>query len=222
MQSPLPADNSHVKSAIDGNLYEYLVKKSVKLHPVQVELVECELTSLDQCQFFQFLVKSMNIVNAIDIGVFTGMSSLAVALALPENGKLLACDVSDEYTQHARKYWEKAGVSNIVELILQPAALTLQKLLDDGKEGTFDFIFIDADKVSYDTYFELGLRLIRKGGIIAFDNVLQQGRVIDARAIAGSADTQAIVNLNDKIFADPRVFMCMLPIADGITMVTKA
>ncbi|EFA80255.1 O-methyltransferase family 3 protein [Heterostelium album PN500] len=208
-----------LKTDVSGTVYEYVLQYGTRLNPIQKELVESTmsftmLTTYDQSQFFQFLVRILNAKNTIDVGVFTGMSSLTVALALPEDGKVIACDVSTEYTQHAKQFWEKAGVSNKIDLIIQPAAQTLQKLIDDGREGTFDFMFIDADKTSYDTYYELGLKLIRKGGVIAFDNVLQHGRVINEAEIAASTDVQAIVALNKKIHTDNRVHISMIPVAD--------
>merc|ERR1712029_826668 len=125
------------------------------------------------------LIKSLAARKVIDVGVFTGASSLAAALALPDDGIVIGCDVSEDFTSYAKKYWTEAGVEKKIKLEIAPAAETLKKLVDNGEENTFDFAFIDADKSGYDTYFELCLRLLRQGGIIAFDNTLWDGRVLD-------------------------------------------
>ncbi|EGG13866.1 O-methyltransferase family 3 protein [Cavenderia fasciculata] len=225
----LPEKYDATKTNITSQLYKYLIDQSVKLVPAQKELVEFTqthsknmmLSSLDQCSFFQFLMKILNAKTTIDVGVFTGYSSLSVALALPKDGKVYALDVSTEFTDLALPYWEKAGVREKIELIIAPAAESLQKLLDQGKAGTIDFIFIDADKPGYDVYYELGLKLIRNGGIIAFDNVLQDGRVLDEEQLKTNENVAAINKLNAKLFKDDRVIISMLPVADGLTLVTK-
>ena len=166
----------------------------------------------------QLLVKLIGARRAIEVGVFTGYSALSVALALPADGLLLACDVSDEYTHVGIPYWREAGVAARIELVLGPARETLDRRLADGEQGSFDFAFIDADKTNYDAYFEQCLALLRDGGLIAIDNVLWSGAV--ARP-AGDADTRALQALNDKLRGDPRVDIAMLPIGDGLTLARK-
>ena len=172
--------------------------------------------SPDQAQFFAVLMRILKARKTLEIGVFTGYSSLAVALALPPDGKLVACDISEEYTSVARRYWHEAGVAGKIELRIAPAALSLRALIQNGDEGTFDFAFIDADKTGYPEYFELCLRLVRTGGVIALDNMLQSGKVIDPAAT--DHDTVAIRALNARLAEDRRVMVSMLPIADGISL----
>ncbi|KYR02922.1 O-methyltransferase family 3 protein [Tieghemostelium lacteum] len=216
----------HKKSDITEELYQYMIDHCVRWDKTQQELITLTLnhewsimgTTPDQHTFFQFLLKILNAKKCIDVGVFTGLSSLAMALALPEDGKVYALDVSTQYTDLAKPFWKKAGVENKIDLRIAPAAETLQKLVDT-EPGTIDFIFIDADKTGYDTYYELGLKLIRKGGVIAFDNVFQSGRVLKKPLPDISA--VAIDTLNKKLLNDPRVFISSLPVADGITLITK-
>jgi predicted O-methyltransferase YrrM len=152
----------------------------------------------------------------LEIGTFTGYSSTAVALVLPDDGRLVCCDVSEEWTTIARRAWIEAGVDHKITLVIAPATQTLDRLLADGGESSFDFAFIDADKGGYDAYYERCLRLVRPGGLIAVDNVLWGGRVVDDAA--DDEDTRAIKALNDKIVADDRVSMVLLPVADGVTL----
>ncbi len=172
----------------------------------------------EQAQFMALLVKLIGARRAIEIGVFTGYSALTVALALPDDGRLLACDISDEYTRVGRPFWEQAGVAAKIDLQLAPATQTLDAHIAAGESGQYDFAFIDADKASYDAYYERCLVLLRPGGLIAIDNVLWGGSV--ARP-AEDADTKALQALNDKIHADQRVDMAMLPIGDGVTLARK-
>jgi O-methyltransferase len=172
----------------------------------------------DQGQVMAFLVRLIGARRALEIGTFTGYSALSVAAALPEDGQLIACDVSDEYTSVGRPFWKKAGVAARIDLRLGPALRTLEALLARGESGKFDFAFIDADKPNYDGYYELCLKLVRKHGLIAIDNVLWSGAVADPTKT--SADTQALRALNRKIQADARVEMCMLAIGDGLTLVS--
>src|SRR6185312_6928635 len=155
---------------------------------------------------------------AIEVGVFTGYSALTVALALPDDGRLLACDISDEYTRIGRPYWQAAGVMHKIDLQLAPARQTLDAKLAAGEAGQYDFAFIDADKPAYDDYYERCLELIRPGGLIAIDNVLWSGAV--ARA-AKTADTAALQALNDKLHYDERIDLSLLPIGDGLTLARK-
>jgi len=172
----------------------------------------------EQGQLMALLVKLLGARRTIEVGVFTGYSALAVALALPDDGRILACDVSDEYTRVAREYWRRAGVAHRIELVLAPAAQTLAARIDAGESGRYDFAFIDADKTGYDGYYEQCLQLLRPGGLIAIDNVLWQGAV--ARP-ADSDDTRALQALNAKLHRDERIDLAMLPIADGVTLARK-
>ena len=165
------------------------------------------------------LIHSLRAKKVIDVGVFTGASSLAAALALPEDGKVVACDVSKEFTNIARGFWAEAGVEDKIDLVLAPATQTLQALVDKGEAGSFDFAFIDADKQGYDSYFELCLTLMRKGGIITLDNTLWSGRVLSEED--NSVDTTALKKLNDKLAKDERVKVVQINIGDGYTMATK-
>jgi caffeoyl-CoA O-methyltransferase len=161
----------------------------------------------------------MGAKRCIEVGVFTGYSSLAVASALPDDGELLACDVSEEWCAMARRYWAKAGVQHKIRLVLAPARQTLEEELAAGKAGTCDFAFIDADKTAYRAYYESCLRLLRPGGLIAVDNTLWSGRVADPTA--ADADTVALRDFNAFVGADPRVDLCLVPIADGLTLLRK-
>ena len=165
------------------------------------------------------LVRILGARKALEVGTFTGYSAISVAMALPEDGKLIACDVSDEWTSIARRYWDKAGVAHKISLHLRPAVQTLDMLVADGQQDSFDFAFIDADKNNYDAYYERALVLVRSGGIIAIDNVLWGGSVIDASR--QDEDTNAIRALNEKIFGDERVDLSMLPVGDGLTLAVK-
>lgn len=173
--------------------------------------------SPDQGQFMRFLIKVMNAKTVLEIGTYTGYSALSFALALPGNGKVVTCDRNLEWTKVARKYWKLAGVENKIELILGKAIETLGSLREKG--CFFDFIFIDADKRSYDLYYEAALELINDGGIIALDNVLQEGRVADPSNI--DSTVVFIRELNQKIHQDKRVELTLLPISDGLTLVRK-
>ena len=165
------------------------------------------------------LVRLIGARQALEIGVFTGYSGLSVARALPADGKLVACDVSEEWTGIARRYWKEAGVDDRIELRIAPAIETLDGLIADGRSGSFDFAFIDADKENYDGYYERCLVLLRPGGLVTIDNVLWSGAVIDAAD--ESVDTRAIRALNAKIGTDSRVMPVMLPVGDGLTLAMK-
>jgi len=173
----------------------------------------------DQGQFMALLVELMGARRTLEVGVFTGYSSLAVALALPEDGRVLACDVSEEWTAIARRYWEEAGVAHKIDLRLAPALETLDGLLAAGEAGRFDFAFIDADKENYDAYYERCLALLRRGGLLAIDNVLWDGAVIDPAK--DDKDTNAIRALNAKLHRDERVTLSLVPVGDGLTLARK-
>lgn len=208
-------------------VYEYLLNKSLRDHPVLKKLRE-ETHKLDmgmmqispeQGQFMVLLMELLDAKKTLDIGTFTGYSALAVALALPENGKVITCDTSEEWTEMARKFWEMAGVSQKIDLRLAPALETLQGLLDQGEANTFDFSFIDADKNNYLHYYELSYQLIRKGGLIAIDNVLRSGDV--ANPAHEDNRVKAIREMNNFVFTDERVTISMLPVGDGLTLARK-
>lgn len=208
-------------------VYQYLLNHSLRELPVLTKLREQTRPmsmsqmqiSPEQGQFMQFLIHLLNAKKTLDIGTFTGYSALSVALALPENGQVIACDINGEWTKIAKKYWELAGVSHKIDLRLAPAMETLQALIDHQEAGTFDFAFIDADKLNYENYYELSLKLLRRGGLIAIDNVLWEGAVADP-AIQDD-NTKAIRAVNEKVYRDQRVEVSMLPIADGLTLARK-
>ena len=169
--------------------------------------------------FLAMLVELTGARRCIEVGTFTGYSSTAVALALPEDGRLVCCDVSEEWTSVARRYWAEAGVAGKVDLRIGPAADTLDGLLADGEEATYDFAFVDADKAGYDGYYERLLRLVRPGGLIALDNTLWSGKVIEPDS--DDKDTRAIRALNAKLAVDDRVSLSLVPIADGVTLARR-
>jgi predicted O-methyltransferase YrrM len=213
-------------TALDDELRAYLVAHSAHETPAQAGIREATRShphggmqiGPEQAQFLALLVKIVGARRAIEVGVFTGYSALAVALALPDDGQLLACDISDEYTRVGRPFWAAAGVAGKIDLQLGPALATLDARIAAGESGRYDFAFIDADKSGYDAYYERCLVLLRPGGLIAIDNVLWGGSV--ARP-AEDADTRALQALNKKIHADARVDMAMLPIGDGVTLARK-
>ncbi len=208
-------------------LHGYLLANSLREPPLLARLRE-ETAALpmarmqiapDQGQFMRLLVELIGARRTIEVGTFTGYSSLSVALGLPADGKLVACDISEEYTAVARRYWAEAGVAERIDLRLAPAMDTLDGLIADGGAGTYDFAFIDADKEGYDGYYERCLTLLRPGGLIAIDNVLWDGSVVDEAD--QSADTRAIRALNAKVHKDARVSISLVPIADGLMLARK-
>ncbi len=212
--------------SLDDRLYQYVLDVSLREHEQLAALREATRThkqanmqiSPEQGQFMALLVQLLGAQWTIEVGVFTGYSALAVALALPEDGRILACDLSDEYTSIARPYWQRAGVAHKIELVLAPALATLDARLAVGEAGAYDFAFIDADKTNYDGYYERCLRLVRAGGLIAFDNTLWSGKVAET---AGDEDTAALQALNRKLHADTRIDLSLLPIGDGLTLARK-
>jgi predicted O-methyltransferase YrrM len=174
----------------------------------------------EQGQFMRLLVELLDAKKTLELGVFTGYSALAVAYGLPENGYIVACEISREWTDIAQSFWEKAGMQHKIQLRIAPALQTLDELLADPKEvNSFDFAFIDADKRNYDAYYEKCLQLLRPGGLIAIDNVFQRGKVADITVT--DATTNAIRALNHKILHDERVTLSIIPIGDGLTLVRK-
>ena len=212
---------------LDDKLYNYLravsVRESNVLQKLRAEMARLPMSMMqiapEQGQFMALLVQLINAKKTLEVGVFTGYSSLVVALALPSNGTIVACDIDEEYTSIARKYWQEAGVAHKINLQLAPALETLDKLIAAGESSTFDFAFIDADKRNYDNYYERTLKLVRSGGLIAIDNVLWSGRVVDAEDTDKS--TIAIRDFNQKLYADSRVNISLVPIADGLTLAVK-
>ncbi len=212
---------------LTNHLYEYLLSVSLRepeiLFHLREETARHQRANMqvapEQGQFLALLVKLIGAKKTLEVGVFTGYSSLCVALAIPPDGKIIACDISEEFTSIAKRYWQQAQVADKIDLRLAPAVETLEQLLAQGQAETFDFAFIDADKESYSQYYELVLQLIRPGGLIAIDNVLWSGRVTQPE-IQDSATT-AIRNLNSKIHYDNRVDLSLLPVADGLTLVRK-
>ena len=211
---------------LDDTLQAYLVAHSVREIPAQSELREATRThphagmqiGPEQGQLMALLVRLTGARRCIEVGVFTGYSALTVALALPADGYLLACDVSDAYTRVGRPFWEAAGIAGKIDLRLGPAVRTLHACIAAGEEGRYDFAFIDADKSSYDAYYERCLQLLRPGGLIAIDNVLWGGSV--ARP-STDTDTRALQDLNDKLHRDERIDIAMLPVGDGLTLARK-
>lgn len=208
-------------------LIAYAVEHSLRLHPAQKKLIEVTLKhpwsvmlgSADELQLFQNLVRVIGAKKTLDVGVYTGLSALTVALALPEDGKVVACDISDEYANIGKPFWEEAGVTHKIDLRIAPATETLQSLLANGEAETYDFAFIDADKENYDAYYELCLKLVRKNGIIAIDNMLWSGRVCDSEV--NDVATVTLRNLAKKIHADDRVFVSFLVVGDGTLIAFK-
>ena len=214
-------------SVLTNELYDYLLAVSSRetelLKRLRAETAQEKRASMqvspDGGQFLAFLVKLIGAKRAIEVGVFTGYSALAVAAALPEDGQIIACDVNEVWTAIAQRYWREAGVDHKIDLRLAPATETLQHLLDDGQQNSFDFVFIDADKASYDAYYELCLSLIRPGGLIVLDDVLWHSKVIDETV--QDADTQTIRALNKKLHTDERVDLSLVSIDDGVTLLRK-
>ena len=213
--------------ALPDHVYRYLLSASLRepdiLRKLREETANDPMARMqiapEQGQFMALLVQLMAAKKCLEIGVYTGYSSLCVALALPADGKIIACDVNDEWTNIARRYWQEAGVAQKIELRLAPALKTLDELLAENRAGTFDFAFIDADKENYLAYYERCLKLLRRGGLIAVDNTLWSGRVAEPEN--HEADTVALREFNSKLHHDQRVALSLLPIADGLTLALK-
>ena len=210
------------------SLYEYLVHASVREHPLLARLRE-ETDQLpmarmqiapEQGQFMALLARLVGCRRYLEVGVFTGYSSLAVALAMPADGRVTALDVSEEWTHVARRYWREAGLEDRIDLRLAPAMGSLDDLLAAGEAGSYDMAFIDADKANYEAYYERALALVRPGGLIAIDNVLWGGAVADPAD--HSPDTAAIRAVTARVIGDARVHASLVPIADGLLLARKA
>jgi predicted O-methyltransferase YrrM len=219
---------SNQSIGLSDPLYQYLLANSVRepeiLAQLRAETAKHPLVNMqispEQGQLMGLLVQLIGAKKCLEVGVFTGYSSLAVALNLPDDGRIIACDVSDEFTSIARRYWQAAGVSNKIDLHVAPALETLDRLLADGEAGTFDFAFIDADKNNYGAYYDRCFQLVRQGGLILVDNVLWYGRVADP-AMDNDKRTQAIKQINQQIYHDDRVQISLIPIGDGLTIARK-
>jgi len=220
----------------EKNIRQYVLDNSLResdiLNRLRQETAKDTLSIMqippEQGQLMALLVKLIGAKRTIEIGVYTGYSTLCVSQAMPEDSYTIACDISEEWTKIAKKYWQEAGIDKKIDLRIAPAAKTLQALIDEGQSESYDFVFIDADKDSYDEYYELSLKLLRKGGLIAIDNVLLFGAVIDSNLLGSplkdriaESSIQAMRVLNVKIRNDHRVDISMLQIADGITLVRK-
>jgi len=213
------------KSLLPDDVAAYIARTFVNESPIlakiRVETAEMPEAgmqiSADQGLFLAMLVKLVGAKHALEVGVFTGYSSTVVAQALPADGTLVACDLSEEFTSKARRFWQEAGLQNKIQLRLGPGIETLDALLAEGKR--FDFAFIDADKPNYCGYFERAVQLVRAGGLIAVDNTLWSGKVSDSADL--SEGTVAIRQLNEMVAADPRVEACLVPIGDGLTLARK-
>lgn len=210
---------------ITSELYEYILDKSLREHPILKELREdtstMELANMqvapEQAQFLQFLLRLMRAKNVLELGTFTGYSALAMSLALPEDGRLITCDLNKEWTKDTAKYWKAAHQDHKIQLRLAPALDTLNQLLTEGWRSKFDFIFIDADKTNYLNYYEMALQLIHPQGIIAIDNIFWDGNVINPND--DSSQTREIKKLNEHIKQDERVHISLLAIADGLFLI---
>lgn len=212
---------------LSDEFYDYLIENSLRepdvLADLRRETAELEESDMqiapEQGQFMRLMARLLGVRKCLEVGVFTGYSSLSVALGMQGEGRLVALDVSEEWTAIARRYWERAGVSDQIELRIGDASESLADLISEGQTGSFDMVFIDADKVSYDTYYERSLRLLRSGGLVMLDNVFRSGRVADPEV--DDRSVRAIRRLNRKICEDDRVDVSVLPVADGLTLARK-
>ena len=218
---------SNRMTPLDDALYDYLSSVALRepgvLHRLREETAKMPQHNMqigpEQGQFMALLIELTGARKCLEVGTFTGYSALAVALALPDDGRLIACDISEEFTARAKPFWEEAGVAGKIELRIGPALDTLDALIEGGESGTFDFAFIDADKVNYLGYFQRALDLARPGGLICVDNVLWNGAVADPSR--NDEDTEAIRAFNAALTNDPRISLSMLPIGDGLTLARK-
>ena len=219
----MPSDDLAISPALSDYIARVSLREPEVLRRLREETASHPQVSMqisaEQGQFMALLVHMLGARKTIEIGVFTGYSSLVVALALPEDGRVIACDINEEWTGVARRYWREAGVERKIDLRLRPALETLDELIALGQASCFDFAFIDADKENYANYYERCLTLVRPGGLIAVDNVLWSGRVVDAAD--QDKDTRAIRAFNEKLKSDERVWLTMLPIRDGVTLACK-
>lgn len=216
LQTPIgPELAAYIRSVSlrEPELLRRLREETASRHDVSMQL------SPEQGQFLGMLVRLLGATRALEVGVFTGLSSLHVALAMPPEGRLIACDVNAETTAIARRYWREAGVEQKIDLRIAPAIDTLDALLLEGAAGSFDFAFVDADKENYMHYYERTLKLLRPGGLAAFDNVLWHGTVIDPAV--DDKDTRAIRDFNANLHVDERVWLSLVAIGDGLSLALK-
>ncbi len=215
--------NLRIDEALNAYLAALLPEEPAVLVRLREETSRLEAAAMqigwDQARFMTFLLRCLGARNTIEVGVFTGYSTLITALALPDAGRIVACDINRDWTEIALKYWREAGVDGKIDLRIAPAADTLDEILADGKSESFDFAFIDADKTGYDGYYERCLALLRPGGVIMIDNALWGGSVADSAN--RSEDTKAIRALNEKISRDPRVEAYLAPVGDGVHLAWK-
>ena len=213
--------------SLTDSLYDYLLSVSLREPQLLLDLREETAAmpsarmqiSPEQGQFMALLVKLSRARRCLEVGVFTGYSSLAVAMALPADGRIVACDVSEKWTAVARTYWQAAGVDHKIDLRIAPALETLDALVADGQAGRFDLAFIDADKTNYLAYYERVLVLLRRGGLLLVDNTLWSGAVADPEN--SEPDTVALRHFNETLHADERVELSLVPIGDGLTLALK-
>lgn len=218
---------SHRTLTLTQDLHAYVlaegVRESAAARRLREETARLPMAvmqiSPEQGALMQMLVRLLGARRTLEVGTFTGYSALVVAEALPADGRVIACDVSEEWTAVGHRYWVEAGVAERIDLRLRPAVETLDALLAGGGKGSFDFAFIDADKSNYDAYYERSLALLRQGGLVAIDNTLWNGAVIDTAR--NDNDTVAIRAINRKVRQDPRVDMVLLPVGDGLTLARK-
>jgi len=218
---------SNKSFGLPARVYDYMLSVSLRepqiLARLRDETAKLPMSMMqiapEQGQMLSLLVQALQPKRCLEVGVFTGYSSLVVALALPHGGQITACDVSEEWTSIARRYWQEAGVAHKIDLHLAPALQTLDRLVSNGQAGTYDFAFIDADKGNYWDYYERALTLVRPGGLIAIDNTLWSGLPADPKA--NDANTRAIRAFNQRLFKDTRVHISLVPVSDGMTLALK-
>ena len=206
-------------------LYAYLLDVSLREHPVLQALREdtqemplgLMQIAPEQAQFMQFLIRITHTKTVLELGTFTGYSALAMALALPDDGRLITCDINEDWTDRAKPFWQEAGQDKKIELRLAPALQTLQQLLNEGKAHSFDFIFIDADKTNYLPYYELAMQLVTRTGLILIDNIFWKGKVIEPQETGGQI--REIRKLNELLKHDERIHTSLLPIGDGLFLI---
>lgn len=220
----MSTSSEHVKKRVARHLQEFSKRRESDLHKsLREDTSKLDMSMMqispEQGQMMHVLTKLLNVKRAIEVGVFTGYSALRVAEAMPDDGTLVACDISKEWTDKAKPFWKDAGVDQRIDLRIGPAERTLRKMVEAGEGGTYDFAFIDADKTGYDAYYERCLELLRPGGAILFDNMFMGGDALKSNP--HGPDATAIHVLTFKIFKDKRVDPCLIPISDGVLLLHK-